>query len=494
MTENDPVQTADFELPVRSQAVSRPTAAMRSGAAWLPESILARNVLWFCKLRWVVVGMLVIFGGFERLKWLTDYLGMRPPGPWPFVAAGILVLCNVAYLAHARYRRSSLGPNGSVINLWAQIVLDLLVLTAVVHFLGSVRTYVPFAFLFHIVISCVFFPPRQSLAVVILASILFGACITVENLGPPGLGPVYIFIGEQPVTSRAYALSFPSAVGVWLGVWYLASFLSQMVRVRDAELAEANYRLVAAQEERSRHMLTMTHQLKAPFAAIHANAQLLLKGHCGELSEEAMNVSRRIAARSRRLATEIKEMLQLANLNSDSRKPLPSVELCVSDTLRWCVEQVSPLAQERRIVLDVDIHPAQTVGVEDHLKMLFGNILANAVLYSHEGGRVGVQCRREKDSRLTVRISDEGIGIPGDKLPHIFDEHYRTKEAVRHNKESSGLGLSIVRHVAEIHGINLHVQSRPGRGTTFTVKFPFVMEDLSASERKETENGLSVNH
>jgi len=71
-----------------------------------------------------------------------------------------------------------------------------------------------------------------------------------------------------------------------------------------------------------------------------------------------------------------------------------------------------------------------------------------------------------------VRITDHGIGIPEDKLPHIFDEYYRTDEAARHNKNSTGLGLAIVRHIAERHGIDVIVESTPGATTTFELRFP----------------------
>ena len=183
-------------------------------------------------------------------------------------------------------------------------------------------------------------------------------------------------------------------------------------------------------------------------------------------------------------------MLQLANLSSSGQKSLDSIELSLSEALNWCVEQVRPLAQEHRIVLDIDIQPARTKGVEDHLKMLFSNLLSNAVLYSHKGGHVGMKCSREDPSWAVVTISDEGIGIAAQKLPRIFDEHYRTKEAVRHNKESSGLGLAIVKHVTELHGIRLKVQSQPGAGTTFRLWFPCAAADPPVSGKKEIHNGL----
>jgi signal transduction histidine kinase len=108
--------------------------------------------------------------------------------------------------------------------------------------------------------------------------------------------------------------------------------------------------------------------------------------------------------------------------------------------------------------------------------MLFMNLLANAVTYSHKGGEVHVSCRPGPNSEPIVTISDHGIGIPAEKLPRIFEEHYRTKEAVQHNKDSSGLGLSIVKQVAQMYKIRIRVESLSGSGTTIELRFPAAEE------------------
>ena len=169
------------------------------------------------------------------------------------------------------------------------------------------------------------------------------------------------------------------AVGIWLTVWYLACHLSAMVHERDRELAQANRRLEAALDERAKHMLRTTHELKAPFAAIHASAQVLLDGQCGPLPEEARAFIGRIATRCRRLANEIQEMVQLANLRSESQGAIPKTPLEIAELLAWCMAQVLLLAEERRVRFEADVAGAWAWGVEDHLKMLFSNILCNAV-------------------------------------------------------------------------------------------------------------------
>ena len=498
MTADTPPLEASYELPLREASTDAPGGAAtvpENFGKSLPDSLLAKNVVWFCRLRWIVIGIFMAFSVLGLSDGAMRLLGLRPPGNWPLVAAGVLTLCNALFLTHARFFNPLTKPRGITVNLWAQIALDLIVLTAVVHFLGSLRTYVPFAYLFHIVMACVFFSRAQSFIVTAIASLLLAACTTAEHLGI--IAPVSAFadggFGQGiEAGSGAFPVNMVSAVAIWLAVWYLASRLSMMLRQRDSELADTNRRLLAAQEERSRHMLTTTHQLKAPFAAIHANTQLLLKGHCGVLSDEALDVARRISDRCRRLAAEIQDMLQLANLSSASQHPLRPVELNLPEVLRWSVEQVAPLAQERGVALDVDIGPARAEGVEEHLKMLFSNLLSNAVSYSYEHGRVSVRCASRPPAGAIVIVRDEGIGIPSEKLPHIFEEHYRTKEAVRHNKESSGLGLAIVRQVAEYHRIRLRVTTRPCAGTTFELRFPPVGAVLRESGMKEKEDGISA--
>ncbi len=107
--------------------------------------------------------------------------------------------------------------------------------------------------------------------------------------------------------------------------------------------------------ERSEHMLRTTHELKAPFAAIHATAQVLLDGQCYPMPEEARAFVRRISDRCRRLADEIQQMVQLANLRSESQGLLPMATLDISETLKWCVAQVLPLAEERQVRLETEI-------------------------------------------------------------------------------------------------------------------------------------------
>ena len=476
MTSTDATRRFTYDLPLSTAEPGSQAPVSGGTAASLQEALLIDNLLWFVRLRWVAIFVLVIFGLASLAAHdLFPPLGLRPQTGWPIFISVLLCLANLAYLTHARLIVRNPLRRGAAWNLWTQIVVDLLALTMVVYFLGSLETTAPFMYLAHIVLACIFFfSRRQSLIVVIVASGLYAVCVGLERLQVVPAPGIYLdpLLRQAMTSHRTYPwVTVLSSLGIYFVVWFLASHLSGLVRGQEVVLAEANRRLTAAQREKTRHMRRTTHELKAPFAAIAANAQLLLRGNCGVLPEEAAEVVRRIAARCRRLAVEIQEMLQLANLQSAEERP-KSDRFDLAEMVRWAIARVGATAQERRVAVDEVLAPAPVVAIEDHLKMMLTNVISNAIVYSTEGGIVRVRCGVAPPEGPVVTVEDEGIGIPAEKLPRIFDDYYRTEEAVRHNKDSTGLGLAIVRHVALSHGIRVQVESAIGRGTRFTLRFP----------------------
>jgi len=283
------------------------------------------------------------------------------------------------------------------------------------------------------------------------------------------------------------AVSVVSMLLVWAVIWYLVSRLASALRSRDRALFVAHRQLKASVEERSAHMLQTTHQLKAPFAAIHAQAQLLLGDYCGPLSPGARASIEKISARCLILARQIQEMLQLANLRSQGQVPPPRGQVNLGRLVEDALTRLEPAARQRNITFTREVQPVELNAVEDHLTMLVDNLLVNAVNYSYDHGNVQVTCRRLDDDGAVLVVYDQGIGIASDKLPRIFDDYYRTEEAVQHNQGSTGLGLAIVRQVARKDGIPITVESAPGWGTRFTVTVP------GRSVRSEKQPSTNLN-
>ena len=485
----DTVWTA-YDLPLEERSGAAPVDSSTPPVE-SDELILLQNEKWFCSLRWLVIAAL---GVLALLGWLSNRFfplpGIHLESAWPLSVAGVLLILNAAYLAMIRKasqsaRRTVLAERG----LWLQIVLDLAVLTVVVHYLGSWETFAPFMYLFHIVLACIFLPYSESLLVTLAAMGMYLACLIVESTGviaPHSMLATSLPCDRSGVPLAVEAWQFGSVAFVSATVWYLASRLSSALRRRDEELSAINQRLVAATDERAGHMLQTTHQLKAPFAAIHANTQLLLGGHCGTLPTAAIVVIEQIATRCEMLSRGIKSMLQLANLRSQSQNPPAPVAVDLSALIESCVTALKPQASKRGIVFAEELSPAAAQVVPDHAVMIIDNILSNAVNYSRDGQTVVVTSRTRPDGGTTVTVNDHGIGIRPDKLPRIFEDYFRTTEAVKHNHASTGLGLAIVRQTALAGKIAVRVESALGRGTVFSLDFPNATTGVNnTNERKE---------
>ncbi|RME96414.1 MAG: sensor histidine kinase, partial [Verrucomicrobia bacterium] len=362
--------------------------------------------------------------------------------------------------------------------LWTQIAIDLLVLTAVIHWLGSRSPWTPHTYLFHIVLACIVFHARESLWVVALAAGAYLGCLAWESVGV--LPATSIFPGAvNAVSGEAAGLAYHLAglALIWLVIWWLVSQVAAKLRDREIELAATNLRLEASCDERTAHMLQTTHQLKAPFAAIHAQVQLLLSGYCGALPPKAIEILGKISTRCLALSRQIQEMLQLANLRSQGQQKPAVRTVDVAAVLDAAIKRLEPTARQRGIRIEAHLEPAHVQTPEDHLTMMLENILVNAVTYSFDGGKVEVSCRPREESEVEIVVRDEGLGIQADKLPHIFEDYYRTDEALRHNRSSTGLGLAVVRQVARSLRARVRVESAPGWGTRFTIRLPRARPD-----------------
>ncbi len=441
------------------------------------RALLRQNASWFCRLRWTVVSVLTLAGVAAFFPdWVLQF-GLQLQPSWLLTTAVMLAIANCAYLALLRRLPANAAAGRLRALLCGQIVFDLLVLTAVIHFLGSQVTYAPFAYLFHIILACIFFHRWESLVVTVVSAGLYVGLVLLELAG---------VLQQQSAVTGASALLAASVehgiwnwqlcflLAIWTIIWYLASRLADELRDRERQLAAINLRLEASSAERARHMLQTTHQLKAPFAAIHANTQLLLGGYSGTLTEPSKRLIERIASRSRMLSQQIQQMLQLANLRSQSQGKQTATLIDLHELIRASIERFEPTAAMRGIRIESQLEPIQVWGIEDYLKMLVDNLLSNAVSYSYNEGKVEITCHRRDETMAGVTIRDYGIGIPADKLPHVFQDYYRTTEATQHNKASSGLGLAVVRLVASALRISVRLESAPGWGSRFSLKIPAI--------------------
>ena len=210
------------------------------------------------------------------------------------------------------------------------------------------------------------------------------------------------------------------------------------------------------------------HELKTPVGALSLLSEAL---------EDAVDVEefRRLTASMQREALRlgqiIDDLLDLSRIEAEEtpvREPVP-VHLLVDQA----VDRIRTAADHQGITLDVaQITPTLTVlGDRRQLVSALDNLLENAVKYSDDGSVVRVSAGLE-DGLVALAVEDHGVGIPTRDLERIFERFYRVDRARARDTGGTGLGLSIVRHIAHNHGGEVHVVSREGEGTTFTLTLP----------------------
>ncbi len=445
-----------------------------SGWEGLSSDVLFQDARWFTKIRWVIVIAFVAVAVSARwFPGLTAAASIKPATVWPWVLASIVGLVNLVTIAWLR--RIPLAKTTRVFvraNIWFQIVADLLVLTALVYLVGTLETVMPFAYLFHIALACIFFAPRESLLVLLLSAGLFLGTMLLEASSILPTRSILIHAGPPTPPDMAAFLTtaFPT-VFVWAVVWFLISHISSAVRQRDRELDIANQRLRKADHDKNLQVLRVAHDLKAPLAGIESNIQVLRLSHWERIPKDVRHIVARIEARGTTLRARIGDILTLGDLRSGRDAAPVRKRVPLQDLVTATIRDLQDLAKRRNISFNVTGEEEIVISDPQQLKILLLNLLSNALSYSREDGTVEVTISFAGPAPV-LRIADQGIGIDDAALPHIFEDFYRSQDAAQFNSQGTGLGLAIVRQVARNLGLTLNVESNKGEGTTFEVLFP----------------------
>lgn len=238
-------------------------------------------------------------------------------------------------------------------------------------------------------------------------------------------------------------------------------------------------RLQSAFEHQLRFTADASHELRTPIAVILSQAELTLsKPRSSDEYRTALETCQRAARRMRSL---IDSLLLLARFDA-GHTDLQRRALDLAEVAHESVELLRPLANERQITLNSEMLPMPVVGDRDRLGQVVTNLLANAIRYNQEGGRVDVRVERI-NGHAVFSVTDNGIGIPAEELPHIFDRFYRVDKARTRAEGGSGLGLAICQSVVEAHGGQITARSEPQQGTTLEVRLP-----LSPENGQESQN------
>jgi signal transduction histidine kinase len=253
-----------------------------------------------------------------------------------------------------------------------------------------------------------------------------------------------------------------------------------------AEKAEALERaymdLEATQKLQVTYMRRTSHELRSPLAAVTSILDVVVAGLTGDVPPKQGEMLDRARAKLRHLMGLTDDLLTL--LRARAAAPREQFEPI---GLEHVIENVVPLlaqrAEQEQVNLTTHVPPAlpPVRGDREMLTQLVTNLVANAIKYTPAGGAVRVEAEAEEDE-VVLRVSDTGIGIAPAEQPRIFDEFYRAKAGREFTTRGTGLGLSIVKSIVQAHGAELALDSEPGRGSTFTVRFPVAGPGVQISD------------
>ncbi len=294
--------------------------------------------------------------------------------------------------------------------------------------------------------------------------------------------------------STPFVLALATACGLWLGRRALAPVaritedaraitetnLSARLAVPDSrdELQQLSQTLndMLARIERSftrtrQFTADASHELRAPMTLIYTAAQYSLRRERSR--EELVDGMQKILRESQRTTALIDDLLLLARSDA-GRESAALAALDAGPLLREAAEQARAMAAAKDIAVSLELEAGAVLPVradEAQLRRLLLILVDNALKYTPAGGRVTMAGRAAADG-VTLFVADTGAGIAPENLPHVFERFWRADKVRSREAGGTGLGLTIAKQIAELHGARIGVESEIGRGSRFTVRFP----------------------
>jgi signal transduction histidine kinase len=219
----------------------------------------------------------------------------------------------------------------------------------------------------------------------------------------------------------------------------------------------------------------VSHELRTPLAVIRAAAENLADDVVHD-ADRTRQYGELINREGRRLSNMVERVLLFAKMRSGNVQ-FQHLPVDLLATLDEAITASDAWTNEREVTVVKEVPDSlpTVYGDPPALTSVMQNLLSNALKYCRRGGQVTVQARAVKtgaDDTVQIAIHDQGAGIPGHEIPHLFEPFFRGKRARAAQIQGSGLGLSLVKQVVEGHGGTIDVVSTPGAGSTFLVQLP----------------------
>lgn len=379
------------------------------------------------------------------------------------------------------------------------IFLDLVALTALLHFTGGIENPFIFYYVFHIILASIALHYRVVYLLATSALLMVTLLVGLEYAGAIPHVNLVGFAAPTLYKEGSYILAVLVALAVILyGTTYMATAISgelrkrqrQVVQLREhlleektGELKQASREVAKLEEEKNRFLRFITiaaHDLKAPLTAIQGFLWVMLGGFSGELTDKQKTMLQRSSFRITELLNLISDLLDIPRIET-GQIVQEMKEISLREVVKRSLDDLRNSAKEKGVKLKVELpETLQKIrGSSPRLQQVITNLVDNAVNYTPEG--VVTIRVREVGKNMQVEVMDTGIGIPPKDLPRVFDDFFRASNV---DKKGTGLGLSIVKRIVEAHGGKIWVESPCPESNTGS-KFTFTLPEKSKTERRQ---------
>lgn len=407
-------------------------------------------------------------------------LGWLNVGPWPYVLIAIKLATNTA--AWWAWRTRILYIELSALNIFADVFL----MTGALYFTGaSFSPLVPIYFL-EIAVMALLTNVGLTVLTVVGAFGMYAAMVLMVHAGvlPQTDSPLGVVIAEPPSSGMlAVQLAFVAAVMFAPGA-YIA-IIVQRLRSGERALEARAHALVEAGRTKSEFTTNVTHELRTPLHGILGVTELLEEQVYGPLTAKQRKALASIGTSARSLLELIDSLLVIARAEA-LRLEVTRAAVDVPDVVRSVVATGRMLVSDKKLRVETLVVGDLPIITTDRPKLvqILVNLVANAIKFTPDGGEVTVEAT-PAPAGVRIAVHDTGIGIPEEQLPRVFDPYVQVDGSALREHGGAGIGLAVVRTLAELLDIDVEVDSVLGRGSTFTLHVPLDLPEEAQARTRE---------
>lgn len=430
---------------------------------------LKQRIGWFINLRWVAVIIIL-----STIPIADNILKLNFGYSQLYKISVIITILNIAYLLIYKYypfKRFRQELSFTEI----QIIIDFIIISFWIHYIGGISNPFFFLYLVHIVISGIlFYGILPYINAFIAAFLLTGWSLLEFN----GIVETYPF-RSGPTTFPVLIISLFAFYILSFATTYIISDFMRRYRSLKRIIDEKSELLEKTIVERDKMFRFTAHELKSPLTTLRSLLSAINSLYSEGKKEEVMDMIKRAERRADQVLFMVKDMIDITQYKQGKKKKVCEI-VEYENWIRKVIGRLKDYANTKGI--NIYLKPMTTekmvcIDIPSFEKVI-ENLVSNAIKYNKPGGEVNVE-PFVKDNSYGVIVQDTGIGIPEDELSEIFKEFYRSKEARKKELLGTGLGLTLVKQIVDQFGGKITVESEVGKGSIFTIEMPFIINSFN---------------